>query len=74
VLVTLHWEKQAAANNYQTHKMAVWILKIAEVRGFRVGRHLLSCSDYFSFSYSALAAFKTGTSGSASFQGAKKSW
>src|SRR6267143_3369492 len=33
--------KTAVANNYQTHKMAGWILKIAEVRGFRArNRHL----------------------------------
>jgi hypothetical protein len=29
---------------------------------------------YFSFAYSALASFRTGMSGSASFQRAKKSW
>jgi hypothetical protein len=31
-------------------------------------------ADYFSFSYSALASFRTGMSGSASFQTVKKSW
>jgi hypothetical protein len=29
---------------------------------------------YFSFAYSALACFKTGMSGSASFQRVRKSW
>jgi hypothetical protein len=36
----------------------------------RLGR---SVSSYCNFSYSALACFKTGMSGSASFQNAKKS-
>jgi len=31
-------------------------------------------AGYFSFSYSALASFRMGMSGSASFQRAKKSW
>jgi hypothetical protein len=76
VLATLSWEKQAAANTYQTPETAAWILKIAQSAGHQGGEQtsVVCCSDYFSFSYSAWAAFKIGTAGSASFQRAKKSW
>jgi hypothetical protein len=36
--------------------------------------HADTVACYFSFSYSALAAFRIGMSGSASFQRARKSW
>lgn len=44
-------------------------LRILSQKALRRGR-----GGYFSFSYSAWAVLRIGTSGSASFQAAKKSW
>ena len=46
----------------------------AAVESERAADITIDLFGYRSFAYSALASFRMGTSGSASFQSAKKSW
>lgn len=64
-------KKSEGAKRYQTSRTERWILTFRNM--FALITREAGAKVYRSFSYSALASFKIGTSGSASFHNAKKS-